>query len=177
MSLGVQVRVQQDLLGGALIVKSKDPAASRKATGTLRKLLQGLDVKTGALSGAGSSGADGFSIDVGQLPAGIQVAAKDDKFVIAYGKDALADALDPSSTLGDSEPFKTAAGLLDGAKPSLFLDTPQVVKLASSVAGGTGSVSATNGALDSHAQAAFTLVVRVAPGGADGATIVDTGSI
>lgn len=124
-----------DDLGGALVVKSKDPAASRKATGTLRKLLAGLDVKTAALSGAGSSGADGFSIDVGELPAGIQVAAKDDKFVIAYGKDALADALDPSSSLGDSEPFKTAAGLLDGAKPSLFLDMPQVVKLASSVAG------------------------------------------
>jgi hypothetical protein len=123
-----------DDLGGALVVKSKDPAASRKAIGPLRKLLDGLNVKTGALSGAGS-GAEGFSIDVGPLPAGIQVAAKDDKFVIAYGKDALADALDPSSTLGDSEPFKTAAGLLDGAKPSLFLDTPQIVKLASSVAG------------------------------------------
>jgi hypothetical protein len=123
-----------DDLGGALIVKSKDPAASRKAIGTLRKLLEGLNVKTGALSGAGS-GADGFSIDVGPLPAGIQVAAKDDKFVIAYGKGALADALDPSSALGDSEPFKTAAGLLDGAKPSLFLDTPQVVKLVSSLAG------------------------------------------
>jgi hypothetical protein len=122
-------------LGGALVVTSKDPAASRKAIGTLRKLLAGMDVKTAALSGAGTSDAEGFSIDVGQLPAGIQVAAKGDKFVIAYGKDALADALDPSSTLGDSEPFKTAAGLLDGAKPSLFIDTPQVVKLASSVAG------------------------------------------
>jgi hypothetical protein len=124
-----------DALGGALVVKSKDPAASRKATGTLRKLLTGLDVKTVALSGPGTSGAEGFSIDVGELPAGIQIAAKDDKFVIAYGKDALADALDASSTLGDSEPFKTAAGLLDGAKPSLFVDTPQVVKLLSSVAG------------------------------------------
>jgi hypothetical protein len=125
-----------DDLGGALVVKSKDPAASRKAIGKLRKLLAGLNVKTGALSGAGTSGVDGFSIDVGsQLPSSIQVAAKDDKFVIAYGKDALGDALDPSSTLGDSEPFKTAAGLLDGAKPSLFLDTPQVVKLASALAG------------------------------------------
>ncbi len=124
-----------DDLGGALVVTSKDPAASRKAIGTLRKLMEGLNVKTGALSGAGASGADGFSVDVGPLPAGIQVAAKGDKFVIAYGKDALSDALGASSTLGDSEPFKTAAGLLGGAKPSLFLDTPQVVKLLSSVAG------------------------------------------
>jgi hypothetical protein len=124
-----------DDLGGALVVKSKDPAASKKSIPTLRKLLESLDVKTGALSGAGSSDAEGFSIDVGPLPAGIQVAAKDDKFVVAYGKDALADALGGGSALGDSEPFKTAAGLLDGAKPSLFLDTPQVVKLLSSVTG------------------------------------------
>ena len=125
-----------DDLGGALVVKSKDPAASRKAIGTLRKLLGSLNVKTAALSGAGSSGAEGFSVDIGGPAAGgIQVAAKDDKFVVAYGKDALADALSPSSQLGDSEPFKTAAGLLDGAKPSLFLDTPQVVKLLSSLAG------------------------------------------
>jgi hypothetical protein len=120
-------------LGGALVVTSKDPAKSQKAIGTLRKLLESLDVKTGALSGA--SGASGFSISLGPLPDDIQVAAKDDKFVVAYGKDALSDALGGGSALGDSEPFKTAAALLDGAKPSLFLDTPQVVKLLSSIVG------------------------------------------
>jgi hypothetical protein len=143
-----------DDLGGALVVKSKDPAASRKAIGTLRKLLEGLNVKTGALSGAGSSDADGFSIDVGPLPAGIQVAAKDDKFVISYGKGALADALGTSSTLGDSEPFKTAAGLLGGAKPSLFLDTPQVVKLLSSVAGDDKDFQKAKPTLDAFGPAA-----------------------
>jgi hypothetical protein len=143
-----------DDLGGALVVKSKDPAASRKAIGTLRKLLEGLNVKTAALSGAGSSDAEGFSIDVGQLPAAIQVAAKDDKFVIAYGKDALADALDASSTLGDSEPFKTAASLLGGAKPSLFLDTPQVVKLLSSVVGDDKDFQKAKPTLDAFGPAA-----------------------
>ena len=44
-------------------------------------------------------------------------------------------------------------------------------------AGGTGTVSATAGALASHAQAAFTLVVRVDPGAADGSTIADSASI
>jgi hypothetical protein len=122
-------------LGGALVVHSKDPAASKRAIGTLRTLLGSLSVKTSPLSGAGSSGADGFSVSLGRLPAAIEVAAKDDKLVIAYGKDALSDALGGGSALGDSAPFKTAAGLLDGAKPSLFLDTPQVVKLLSSVAG------------------------------------------
>jgi len=44
-------------------------------------------------------------------------------------------------------------------------------------AGGTGTLSATAGALDSHAQAAFTLVVRVDAAAADGSTIVDSASI
>ncbi len=44
-------------------------------------------------------------------------------------------------------------------------------------AGGTGTVSATAGALDSHAQAAFTLVVRVDSAATDGSTIVDSASI
>ncbi|MCW2992974.1 MAG: hypothetical protein JWQ18_469 [Conexibacter sp.] len=124
-------------LGGALVVHSKDPAASQKAIGTLKKLLGSLNVDTGALSGAdgAASGATGFSVSVGPLPQGIQVAAKDDTFVIAYGRGVLADAFGGGDTLGDSAPFKTAAGLLDGAKPSLFLDTSQVVKLLSSIAG------------------------------------------
>ncbi len=145
----------KDDLGGALVVQSKDPAASQKAIGTLRKLLAGLNVKTAALSGAGTSGAEGFSVDVGgPAPDGIQVAAKDDKFVVAYGKDALADALNPSDKLGDSEPFKTAAGLLDGAKPSLFLDTPGLVKFLSAVAGDDKDFAKAKPTLDAFGPAA-----------------------
>jgi uncharacterized repeat protein (TIGR01451 family) len=44
-------------------------------------------------------------------------------------------------------------------------------------AGGTGSVSATADALPSGDHATFTLVVRVGPGAAEGATIVDSASI
>jgi hypothetical protein len=123
-------------LGGALVVTSKDPAASKAAIPKLKRLLSGFDVKVAPLSGPGTGGATGFSVDVGgPIAGGIQVATKDDKFVIAYGSSALKDALDGGDALGDSDPFKTAAGLLEGTKPSLFLDTPQVVKLLSSVAG------------------------------------------
>jgi hypothetical protein len=94
-------------------------------------------VDTGSLpSGAAGAGATGFTVDAGaSMPGAIAVAAKDDTFVVALGKGALRDALAGGSKLGDSAPYKTAAGLLDGAKPSLFLDTPQVVKLIGSVAG------------------------------------------
>jgi uncharacterized protein DUF3352 len=124
-----------DDLGGALVVKSKDPAASQASIGKLRTLLKALNVSVTSLRDA-PAGASGFSVKVGSsLPDRIEVAAKDDTFVVAYGKDALKDALSPPSPLGDSAPFKTAAGLLEGAEPSLFLDTPQVVTLLASLAG------------------------------------------
>ena len=141
-------------LGGALVVTSKDPAASRAAIPKLEKLLKGLSVDTGPLTGD-VAGADGFTVKVGgPLPGGIDVATKDDKFVIAYGKDALKDALSGGDALGDSAPYKTAAGLLDGVKPSLFLDTPQVVKLISAFAGNNADFAKAKPTLDAFGPAA-----------------------
>jgi hypothetical protein len=124
-------------LGGALVVHSKDPAASRRAIPKLKTLLTGLGVHVGSLSGArGASGVSGLSVKPGSsMPGAIEIASKGDMFVVAYGKGALGEALAGGSKLGDSAPYKTAAGLLDGAKPSLFLDTPQVVKLIGAFAG------------------------------------------
>jgi hypothetical protein len=153
-NLFVQGTTMSDL-GGALVVTSKDPAASKAAIPKLKKLLSGLDVKTSPLSGPGTSDADGFSIDVGgPISGGIKVATKDDKFVVAYGPAALKDALDGGDKLGDSDPFKTAAGLLEGAKPSLFLDTPQVVKLLSSFAGSDADFAKAKPTLDAFGPAA-----------------------
>jgi hypothetical protein len=142
-------------LGGALVVKSKDPAASKAAIPKLKKVLEGLNVKVGALTGA-PSGVDGFSVDAGSgLPSAIEVGTKDDKFIVAIGKGVLADAFAPAGgTLGDSEPYKTAAGLLDGAKPSLFLDTPQVVKLLNTFAGSDEDWAKAKPTLDAFGPAA-----------------------
>jgi hypothetical protein len=146
-------------LGAALVVTSKDPAASKAAIPKLKKLLSGLNVKTSALSGPGTGGASGFSIDVGgPIGGGIKVASKDDKFVIAYGASAFQDALDGGDKLGDSDPFKTAAGLLEGAKPSLFLDTPQVVKLLGSFAGSDPDFAKAKPTLDTFGPAAAGVV-------------------
>ncbi|HET6505540.1 MAG TPA: DUF3352 domain-containing protein [Baekduia sp.] len=142
-------------LGGALVVTSKDPAASKAAIPKLKRLLSGLNVKTADLSGPGTGGATGFTVAVGgPVAGGIKVAAKDDKFVVAYGASALKDALDGSDKLGDSDPYKTAAGLLEGAKPSLFLDTPQVVKLIGSVAGSNQDFAKAKPTLDAFGPAA-----------------------
>ncbi|HMJ34042.1 MAG TPA: DUF3352 domain-containing protein [Baekduia sp.] len=116
-----------DELGGALVVQSKDAAKSKAAITTIRRLLQTFGARPKPLTGV--SGAEGLTLPAGGKAGAIQIAAKGDRFVIAYGPDALKDALAGGAALGDSAPFKTAAGLLEGAKPSLFLDTPQVVKL------------------------------------------------
>ena len=58
------------------------------------------------------------------------------------------------STLGDSAPFKTAAGLLEGGKPSFFLDTPQLVKLISAFAGDDESFAKAKPTLDTFGPAA-----------------------
>lgn len=121
-------------LSGALVVHSKDPAASRAAVPKIRKLLKGLGVSAGAVSSSG--GVVGFSVREPSVPGGaIDVAAKDDRFVVAIGSGAARDALAGGPELGSTQPYKTAAGLLGDTKPSLFLDTPQVVTLLSSFAG------------------------------------------
>jgi hypothetical protein len=87
-------------------------------------------------------------------PGAIEVAAKGDRFVVAYGKDALHDALAGGAELGDSTPYKTAAGLLDGAKPSLFLDTPQLVDLIGSASGNDPDFQKAKPTLDAFGPAA-----------------------
>jgi hypothetical protein len=139
-------------LGGALIVHSKDPAASRRAIGKLRTVLTTFGVRSRPLTGVAD--AEGLTLRAGGLPDGILIAAKDDKFVIAYGRAALKDALAGGAAIGSTAPFKTAAGLLGGAKPSLFLDTPQLVKLLGSAAGSNPGFARAKPTLDAFGPAA-----------------------
>jgi hypothetical protein len=137
-------------LGGALVVTSKDPAKSKASIATLRRLLQTIGARPKELTGV--SGATGLTLDAGSGT--VEIAAKDDRFVIAYGKDALRDALAPASPLGDSAPFKTAAGLLQGAKPSIFLDMPQLVQLLGAAAGNDPGFAEAKPTLDAFGPAA-----------------------
>jgi hypothetical protein len=143
----------KETLGGALVVHSKDPAASRAAVPKIRKLLMGLGVDAGAVSSSG--GTTGFSVRVPLVPGGaIDIAAKGDRFVVAIGSGAARDALAGGSELGSTDPYKTAASLLGDTKPSLFLDTPQVVKLLSSFAGNDAKWAKAKPTLDTFGPAA-----------------------
>ncbi|HEU4974263.1 MAG TPA: DUF3352 domain-containing protein [Baekduia sp.] len=141
-------------LGGALVVQSKDPAASKRAIAELRSLLPRFGAAAKPLPGL-PSGATGLLLPGSSgLPGGVQIAAKGDVFVVAVGQGALADALEPKGTVGSTDAFKTAAGLLDGAKPSFFLDTPKAVRLVEGLAAGDPDFAKAKPTLDAFGPAA-----------------------
>jgi hypothetical protein len=121
-------------LGGAVVITSKNPAASRAAIGKLDKLLTTFGKSPRPLRGV--DGAEGLVLGgAGGRPT-LEIAAKDDKFVVALGNGALEAALGGGGQrLGDTGAYKSAVGLLEGVKPSLFLDTPSAVKVLESFAG------------------------------------------
>jgi hypothetical protein len=143
-------------VGGALVVSSKDPSASRAAIGKLEKLLSTFGQSYRPLHGVAD--ARGITL-AGPGGTRVQIAAKGDKFVIALGRGALAATLrGGGGTLGETGAFKSAAGLLEGAKPSFFLDTPAAVKLLESFAGGKPDFQKAKPTLDAFGPAAAGLV-------------------
>ena len=122
-------------LGGALVIKTSDPAKTKKVIRVLRRLAAS---KSGAkVSDLHAQGVDdGFTLVSGNQPR-VDVALAGDKFVVAVGGgDALKQAISPSQALGSSPAFTDAAGKLgDGLKPSFYLDFQQVVALVDGFVG------------------------------------------
>jgi len=110
---------------GALVIGSKDPAATRRTVQTLRRVLGGgRDVRD--LNAAGVD--EGFTVPGDRHD--LLVAAGGDRFVVAVGRRALNEALDPGATLGATAKFTGAAGELGGdVRPSFFLDVEQLTSL------------------------------------------------
>ena len=123
-------------LHGALVVKSTDPARTRKAIGALQRLARTMakNAKVSTLSGAGID--RGFSIKSAGSPP-IDVALAGDKFVVAVGgTKALQDAIKPATPLSSAPAFTAAAGKLgDGIKPAFFLDAAKLTALVGAKAG------------------------------------------
>jgi Protein of unknown function (DUF3352) len=109
-------------LGGALVVQSTDPAATRTAIAKIRRLLGTLSAQGVGPAPAGTSA--GFSVALGSGSARrLLIGLAGSRFVIAVGQKALRDAIHPAATLGSSATFKSASGLLGStAKPSFYLD-------------------------------------------------------
>lgn len=122
-------------IGGALVVQSKDPAATKAALSKARTLVAGAGLRPQGLSGAGID--DGFSAALpGSTPVELFAALAGDRFVLAVTKAGLDEAIKPSAKLGDDDTFKRAADELgDGLKPTFLLDFPKVAGLVGLAAG------------------------------------------
>ena len=127
--------VQGDTLGdlsGALVMRSKDPGASRglvpKIARTVRRFAPGVTVRPLPASLADTDA--GISLRFAGLPLPVHLAAKADRFVVAVTDAGLETALKPSRPLRASPAFQAAAGELgDGVRPSFFLDLAPVREL------------------------------------------------
>jgi hypothetical protein len=107
-------------LGGALVIQSTDPAKTRAAITKIKGLLQRFNQPVG---GAPAGTSDGFTMPLGSGKPDVLIGLAGTRFVVAVGKKALHDAIDPSSTLGSTATFQSASGLLGSAvKPSFYLD-------------------------------------------------------
>lgn len=112
-------------VSGALVVKSKDPAATRRAVRKLRDAAGGLPAGAGARPFQAPGIDEGALLSFGKLR--LELAAAGERFIIAIGPGALAKALRPGEQLADSPKFQAAQRRLgDDLKAGLYLDLPQL---------------------------------------------------
>ena len=117
--------------GGALVVHSTDPAATRaaipKLSGLIGRFASGI-----ATTPLHASGVDaGFTLRPPGASQPVHVAAAGDRFLVALGDEALREAISPSSRLGDDPSFRKAAATLgDDLDPTAYVAVQRLGDLA-----------------------------------------------
>jgi hypothetical protein len=123
-------------VGGALVVRSKDPAKSQALVGKLGAFLRQQSVQVRPLTGVGGVDA-GLEVRMGGSPQ-IFIAAAGNRFVVAVGRSSLQAALRPAGRLGANATFRRAAGQLSGGiRPVFYLDIGSVLKLVDASSAGS----------------------------------------
>jgi hypothetical protein len=120
-------------LGGGAVIEVTDSAKAATGFGKLVGLLQaagGVHVEPIALKGAKTA----FSVKDQTTPKPIVLARSDERVVIAYGADAAADALSPSSKLESAPLYDEAKSALGDMDPGLVVSMPAVLKLIEAAA-------------------------------------------
>jgi hypothetical protein len=151
-------------LGGALVVKTSDPAKTKHVIGVLRGLVERSGDKVSPLHISGVD--DGFTVHTSGSPP-IDVGLAGDRFIVSVGSEtAFEKAISPGRPLSSSPAFTSAAGKLgSGLKPSFFLDFPRVVSLIEAFAGNQAQFQKAKPYLDT-----FGAVVAGAKDEGDGVT-------
>jgi hypothetical protein len=123
-------------LRGALVIKTTDPAKTRRTISVLERFVrqQSGDAKIRSLRYQGVD--EGFTVRSGTGPR-VDVGLAGDKFVVSAGNfQAFKEAIDPNQGLGSTNTFAEAAGKLgNGLRPSFYLDFSQVTSLIETFAG------------------------------------------
>jgi Protein of unknown function (DUF3352) len=124
-------------LKAAVVIESKDPAASRTAVGALAAALRKAGDSAQPVTIAGTDAA--VSARISGLPVLLDIADGRDssghtKFVLGFGEASVTAALDPSSTLASAPSRAAAASSLgEGAQPSMIADFPTLLSLLEGV--------------------------------------------
>ncbi|HEX4837164.1 MAG TPA: DUF3352 domain-containing protein [Solirubrobacteraceae bacterium] len=119
-------------LQAALVIASKDPAASRAAVGKLANLMRSAGATVSSASIPGTDAA--ASVRLQGFPAVIFIADGQGKFVLGLGQASVQGALTQSSTLSGSAPYgSSAAALGEGIEPSLIVEFPTLLGFLESI--------------------------------------------
>jgi hypothetical protein len=134
-SMGVSVQGSSLVeLRGGIVIESRNQAASTRAIEAVRRLLERHEAPLKPLP---LPELEGFALGDESLPEDVNVVASDD-VVIAYGKEATLELLDPERTLGDTELYRRAAASLgDEFAISAFVNAPKVVSLLEAMGAGS----------------------------------------
>src|SRR5436190_848056 len=114
-------------LGGALVVETRDQAASADTLARIEAALRrDRDVVIQPLGG----GRKGFTMTPRGAPIQVVFTQRDGKVVVGLGQDSVNAALNPARPLPSSGRFKAAAGALgSGISPELYLDFQPLASL------------------------------------------------
>jgi hypothetical protein len=111
-------------LDGALVVETKDEAASGRFLAALERLVKGQGAQAGGLEIGplqAPGGGDGFTVAGAGIPKPVHAFQRNGRVVFAYGDAAATDAVDPSETLGDSPDFSSARDSLGDYNVSFYV--------------------------------------------------------
>ena len=121
-------------LDGALIIETKDEAASDRFISALGRLAKSQaddpGDRVGPLTAPG--GGKGITVTSRGIPKPIHLFRKDARVVLAYGDAAASDAVSPGDKLGDSADYTAARDSLGDYDVSFFLLAQPILDLVDS---------------------------------------------
>jgi hypothetical protein len=119
----------QESLGGGVLIKSKDPAKSKRVLTKVAALFA-KDDSHPQVSAARIPGASGYEVRDADTPRGVFMVQKDDLVAITYGEDEAKAALGGAGLSGSSDYKRAADGLGGDYSAALYVSLPPILRVA-----------------------------------------------